>query len=787
MPSPCALDPDGHARRVLEFDKLIDLIVREARTPGGADLLRALVPSSERAEVARRQKLLGEVRGVLAEGVQAWPLDGVHDLRPWLDRARVAGSHLEPLELRRVAQTLAVCTSMRRFLDTHAARLPLLHARTQPLVAHTELTLAIERAVLENGEVADHASPELARIRRRLVTQRQAVLRTLEAHLGRGKPDAETYVTMRGERYVIPVRADAAAARGIVHDRSATGTTLFVEPLDVVDGNNELQGLRDGEGREVLRILQDLTRGLGAESDEVERSLDALEFVDAQHAAACAAASMRAASPQLGAALRLRAARHPLLEARLATQARAVVPLDLAFGDVGALVITGPNTGGKTVALKTVGLLVLMHQTGLQLPLHPDSELPVFERLVADIGDEQSIEAAESTFSSHLRHVRGAIEAAGAGLLALLDEFMAGTDPEEGAAMAKVVLRRLVQRGATTLVTTHLGALKLFAHAEPGIGNASMVFDATSGTPLFRLQPGVPGSSNALATAERLGFDPDLVAAAREERGDNAARIEEVLRSLEAERLRFEAARALAETEVTEARRVREEAATQLAQVAHQRATHLAQARRDVTAIVDEARSRVEATIRSLREAQASREAIRAAKDELDALAESVSAVEAGPVPVLDGEPRPGDLVWIRPLGREGRMEEIQGDDRARVRYGPAVVTVPMRDLELRARAVDTPPEPARGGYQVQDTNPSAALEIDLRGFDRPEALGAMDQFLDRAVLQGLPSVRIVHGKGTGVLRRTIQGYLASHPAVASHRLGEHGEGGSGVTIAKLH
>jgi len=761
--------------------------VREARTPGGAELLRALVPSADSQEVARRQQLLGEVHGARTEGIQAWPLDGVHDLRPWLDRSRVTGSHLEPLELRRVAQTLAACTAMRRFLDTHAARLPLLHARTKPLVAHTGLASAIEHAVLENGEIADHASPELARIRRRLVTQRQAVLRTLEAHLARGKPDAETYVTMRGERYVIPVRADAAAARGIVHDRSATGATLFVEPLDVVEGNNELQGLRDGEGREVLRILQDLTHRLAAESDAVERSLEAVEFVDAQHAAACAAATMRAASPRLGTTLQLRAARHPLLESRLAAQGRAVVPLDLALGEARALVITGPNTGGKTVALKTVGLLALMHQAGLQVPLHADSELPVFARIVADIGDEQSIEAAESTFSSHLRHVRGAIEAAGPGLLALLDEFMAGTDPEEGAAMAKVVLRRLVQRGATTLVTTHLGALKLFAHAEPGVGNASMVFDATSGTPLFRLQPGVPGSSNALATAERLGFDPDLVAAARAERGDSAARIEAVLQSLEAERLAFETARAAAETEAAEARRVREEAATQLAELAHLRATHQAQARRDVAKILDDARARIEATIRSLREAQASREAIRSAKDELDAVAASVQAIEAGPVPIPEGEPRPGDLVWIRPLGREGRMEEMQGDDRARVRYGFAVVTVPLRDLELRVRGVETPPEPTRGGYQVQDTTEKAAVEIDLRGFDRPEAISAMDQFLDRAVLQGLPSVRIVHGKGTGVLRRTIQEYLTSHPSVASHRLGDHGEGGSGVTIAKLH
>jgi len=761
--------------------------VREARSPGGAALLRQLVPVTDPEIVQRRQRLLGEVRRALDSGIQGWPLDGIHALHPWLAQAQVLGSHLEALDLCTVAETLRACGAMRVFLDTHADSLPLLGAEAVALQAHAGIASAIERAILPSGELADDASPELARVRRRLVAQREALLQRLASHLTRGKGD-EAYVTLRGERYVIPVRADAGGVRGIVHDRSATGGTLFVEPLDVVDANNELQALRDAEVRESLRILQDLTSRLGRDSAAVAASLEALERIDALHAAASAAVSMHAAAPRLGTALRLRAARHPLLQAQLRGQGRDVVPLDLELGDARALVITGPNTGGKTVALKTVGLLVLMHQAGLQLPAHADTELPVFARLVADIGDEQSIEAAESTFSSHLRHVQQAVEAAGSGLLALLDEFMAGTDPEEGAALAKVVLRRLVTQGATTLVTTHLGALKLFAHAEPGCGNAAMVFDAARGAPLYRLQAGVPGSSNALATAARLGFDADLVAAAVEERGEDTMRVESVLRGLEAERLALESARATAEAATAEATRLREEAATQIATLARQRDRHLAQARRQVDALVADARARVENTIRALRESQATAADIRDARDALQRVETSLAApAPESPPPVDTGPLCVGDLVWIRPLGSEGRLEAFAANDRAVVRYGPAAVTVALRDLERRGRAAPSPTSPAPGGYAVHQDEHPAALEIDIRGFERSDAIAALEQFLDRAVLQGLRSVRIVHGKGTGVLRRAVHESLATHPAVAAHHLGEHGEGGSGVTIAQLH
>jgi DNA mismatch repair protein MutS2 len=783
---PCPLDPDGHARRVLEFDKLLAIFAAAAHTPGGAAQLRRLVPTDEIEAVQHRQSLLHETRQALIAGLRSWPLEGIGDLRSILARATVHGARLDPPELRQAAETLRGFARLRRFLDAHAEALPQLRLETQDLQPQDSLAQAIDKSILETGEIADTASPELSRLRRRLVTQRQAVLRRLESHLGADRGDAGDYVTMRGERYVIPVRADAGHVRGIVHDRSSKGGTLFIEPLDVVDANNELQELRDAERREVQRILEDLTGRLGAVAEAVLQSLAIAERIDALHAAASVAESMGAARLRLGRKIRLREARHPLLERSLQSQSKPVVPLDLDLENARALVITGPNTGGKTVALKTVGLLVLMHQSGLQVPAHPDSELPLFERLVADIGDEQSIDAAESTFSSHLRHVRNAVDGAQVGLLALLDEFMAGTDPEEGAALAKVVLRHLVARHATALVTTHLGALKLFADGEPGLRNASMIFDAAQGTPLFRLQAGVPGSSNALTTAARLGFDAQLVEAARRERGENASRIEEVLEGLQRERQRLAEARAAAETAQAESKRLREEAAQELAELTRHRERHRAQARREAQTLLSDARARIESTVRELREAQASRPAIRKAQEDLQNLTESLQppAERAlGP----RRTPQPGDVVWVRPLSREGRLERILGDGRALVRYGNAAVTVRLEDLEGLPESKDSSPPTRPGGYEVQSEETQVALEVDLRGLDRAEALAALEQFLDRAVLQGLPSVRIVHGKGTGVLRRAIQEHLTSHPSVASSRLGEHGEGGSGVTIVQLH
>jgi DNA mismatch repair protein MutS2 len=384
---------------------------------------------------------------------------------------------------------------------------------------------------------------------------------------------------------------------------------------------------------------------------------------------------------------------------------------------------------------------------------------------------------------------------------------MAGTDPEEGAALAKAVLRRLVAHGATVFVTSHLGALKLFAHAEPGLANASMLFDPQRRVPLFRMQTGIPGSSNALATAERLGFDARLLDQARRERGEAAGRIESVLRALEEERRRLEQARQEAEIADAEARRVREEAATQLEELTRRRRELVDAARREASDLVSRVQARIERTIRELREAEASRDAIRATRHEVeqireelhsadaadsDASSPSAGAVdESGAEMVPQRSPQPGDIVWIRRLQREGRLENVLDDGRASVRYGNAEVMVHLRELEFRKPAPSSSPRPARsrggatGGFEV-DSSELETLELHVRGLDREEAVAEVERFLDRALLHGAPMARIVHGKGEGVLRRAVHDLLHRHPRVSAFRLGEHGEGGYGVTIVTL-
>jgi DNA mismatch repair protein MutS2 len=792
----CAVDPRGHARRVLEYDKVLAAVGARARTAAGRARIEALLPLDDAAGVAAEHATVTEARRALDEGFGPWSFEGVRaGVETRLQDAARADAALDAEALRDVADALDTATRLRRGLDAEPDRFPLLAARAAGLGSHAALVESIRATIDERGEVRDDASPRLRQLRRDIQAQRQALLDRLDKLMAAADASPDRYVTQRAERYVIPVRADAAGAvRGIVHDRSASGATLFIEPLDVLDANNELQRRRDAEAREVKRILAELTAAVAADAERAAASLTALAALDDVQARVLWARDAGAHAPRIGDHLVLRAARHPLLDARLRAAGGASVPLDLDTGAARVLVVTGPNTGGKTVALKTVGVLVLLSQAGIPLPAAADSELPVFARVVADIGDEQSIEAAESTFSSHLRHVLEALHAAGPRTLVLLDELMAGTDPEEGAALARVVLRRLAAAGGATLVTTHLSDLKLFAHAEPGVANAGMAFDPDSRAPLYKLQPGVPGASNAFAIAARIGMDADLLEAARHERGDAAGRLESALVALAGERDRMAAARAAAEATTAEAERMREENAAVHAQLVAKRRTVTDEARREAAALVAGAKARIEHVVRELRSGGATREAIRAAHDAVRDLERETSAPDAasadalaGRLAATPGPPRPGDPVRVRPLGRDGILEEIDAAGRARVRVGNVPVVVPASALDALgpAAAPAVPPGRGTGGYVAPEIEPVAA-RLDLRGFERAAALAAVESFLDRLVLQGSSQGEIVHGKGTGVLRRAVQEMLARHPDVAEFRLGEHNEGGSGVTVVKL-
>ena len=787
-PRACTLDADGHARRVLEFERVLELVAAHAVTAGGRARVAALVPSAELETVQDEQILVSEATRAMDEGLETWPLDGTHAIDAALAAAARPGGRLDAIELRQVAATLDVAGRLRRFLDQHAERLSHLQAQSTRLVAHTALVAMLYAAIDEHGVVHDDASPALRSIRRALQGERTRLLARLEELLRASGAAGEGYVTLRGDRYVIPVRTESAGSvRGIVHDRSASGSTLFVEPLAVVDANNELQRLQDAERREIERILRELSAQVGAAASSASASLDTMYDVDAVRARAAWARTFGCTSPSIGAPLRLRTARHPLLEMQLRAAGGGAVPLDVDQEDVSVLVLTGPNTGGKTVALRTVGLAVLLHQAGVPIPAAADSRLPIFARVIADIGDEQSVDAAESTFSAHMRHVIGLLDAAPVPTLALLDEFMAGTDPAEGAALAQVVLRDLAKRRVTTFVTTHLGDLKLFAHTEPGIANAAMAFDPESRRPLYRLQPNVPGSSNAFAIAAGLGFPPALLEAARALRGNAAGRMEALLQSLAEETARAADTTARAAAAEAEAKRMREELAVEWAEVARRRRGAQTEARREAERLVAEARARVESVIRELRAAAASPAAIRAAHGEIAALEHAITPdPERDLPPAGSAPPKPGDRVWVRPLERDGILEAVESSGRARVRLGNITVRVPLAELIARGAATEAKSSAPAPVAAVAPASESPSTRLDLRGMERAEALEALDRFLDAMLLHNLHQAEIVHGKGTGVLRRAVQEVLTAHADVLEARLGGHGEGGSGVTIVKL-
>jgi len=441
----------------------------------------------------------------------------------------------------------------------------------------------------------------------------------------------------------------------------------------------------------------------------------------------------------------------------------------------------------------------LMHQSGLQIAAHEDSQLPIIKRLVADIGDEQSIESAQSTFSSHLQHIGHAVQEAAPGTLVLLDEFMSGTDPQEGAALAKAILRRFVEKHVQALVTTHLGELKLFAHAEPGVANAAMMFDPHSRAPLYRLQAGIPGSSNAFNIAARMGLPEELLQQAQELRGADSGRLEDAIAALEQEQQRLAAASELAEEAARTSSRLREEHAAELAKLLKERKQQLGMARQEAADLVRQTKGKIENLVRELRETSASRETIRKAHDSLETLRSEL--IEAPVEKITSGAaPQVGDEVFLAGLQRLAEVIDVDRQGKLRVRFGNIEMQVDPADAEVRrsgASKQSASKQPGKrqgsrrpldrrgGGHDIQAEEISA-LVVDVRGLDREEALAVLDRFLDRAVLQGAPLAQIIHGKGTGVLRASIQEFLAQHPRVSSYRLGDHSEGGSGVTIVHL-
>lgn len=782
--------------RVLGWPAIVERLAGLCASPLGRERALALAPSPWHDEVARRQQETSEARR-LAETAGGLPVRGIHDVREAVHRAALGGA-LTVRDLLAVRDTLAAARVLRGFLAGHREEAPALAEAAEGIAVLAGLEAAIGGAIGDDGSVLDGASPELARLRRerrageaRLRERLEQVIRTPAMHRMLRDP----LVTIRDGRYVVPVRAEFRDQfPGVAHDQSASGMTVFMEPLAVVPLGNRLRELAAREEQEVARILGQLSRDVGAAAEEIAGTLEVLAGLDLAAAEASLSLQMEAAAPRLNAAGRvvLRAARHPLLGG-------PVVPVDIRLGgEFRTLVITGPNTGGKTVVLRTLGLLTLMAQAGLHVPASSDSEAAVFPQVYADIGDEQSVEQNLSTFSSHMTAIveilRGLAEhpPQESPALVLLDEVGAGTDPAEGAALARALIETLHALGACTAVTTHYNELKALAVTHPGVENASVEFDEETLRPTYRLLIGTPGRSNALVIASRLHLAPEIVERARGYLSRQALDLTQVIQRVEAERAQLAREREELERTRDALARAEARAAEEAERLAAERRRVLERAQAEVGALLRRGREDLDALLRELRSRPSAEAAarVRAHLRDLARASEAYAAQTRTPPPGAPPQDlRPGEEVLVASLGRRGIVRagpDSRGD--VEVQAGALKVRVPLADLRrAQAEAGSEPggpaPAPAPAGWGAA---PAVPASVDLRGKTAEEALAELDTYLDDATLAGLPRVVVIHGKGTGALRRAVHEHLAHHPEVTGFRLGGDGEGGSGATVVDL-
>jgi len=791
---------DAKSLQTLELPKILDRLAGYTAFSASRDRALALSPTAELDEARRRQAETTEARLLLSVKTDL-TIGGAHDVRP---RAVAAarGAVLEPNELMDLKDTLIAARTLARTFEKLGPQFPRLTQIAAGLKPSPGLIDAISRTLDERGEVLDSASEALAGIRRELHLAHERLMTRLQRLISDPKVAPilqEPIITQRDGRFVVPLRAEfKGRLKSVVHDQSASGATLFVEPLTVVDLNNQVRELELAERDEIRRILAALSALAGEQAEAICETVIAIADLDLAFAKARYAEALGAAEPILqpfvrrtdghpGATLRLLAARHPLLDPG------SVVPIDLDLDrDTYALVITGPNTGGKTVSLKTAGLLALMAQCGLHLPAASGSELSVFTTVFADIGDEQSIEQSLSTFSSHVTNTIRILGQVTPESLVVLDELGAGTDPQEGSALARAILGAFLRRPVTVLVATHYPELKAYAHSTPGVRNASVEFDLESLRPTYHLTVGLPGRSNALAIAERLGLDQGIIAEARTLVSPDDLRAESLLDEIHRERDAARSARGEAEAALREAQAARAELIRRLEAIDDERRGVLQAARDEAQKELETIREELRSVRRRLSAAAQPIESLRVLEQELEPLEDQAGspvvrqpAGEAGPPRAF----RLGDQVRLQTLGADGVITSL-GTDQAEVQIGRLRVRAGLGELAFPGDAESAPKKARR--RRVTDPAPSATLpaapplEIDLRGRLVDEALDELERRLDAAYMAGTPFLRVIHGKGTGRLREAIRQALRGNPYVRSFEAGTEGEGGEGVTFVRL-
>jgi DNA mismatch repair protein MutS2 len=788
-----------HVLAKLEYPTILDRLAQQCRFSVAAEKARELGPSGDVPTVSYLIEVTAEAVDLLTEFPDV-TIGGARDVRNLIRRA-AKGARLQPAELLQVLDMVSAARNLRRALlrlPEGETRFPHLQEFADHLAELPNLEADINRSIGPRGDVLDTASAELSKFRRDVRVAHSRLMERLNSLVSGSKYASvlqDSIVTTRDGRYVVPVRADARAQlQGVVHDTSASGQTLFVEPFEIVELNNRWRERQLDEQHEIDRILDALSDTIGARVDEISASVEATAAVDLAMAKARLAFTMRAHRPTLwsGAAsnqnghskhrISLRRARHPLLNPT------GVVPIDVDLGeDFRVLLITGPNTGGKTVALKTIGLLTLMAQTGLFIPADDASVVSVFPAVFVDVGDEQSIAQSLSTFSGHIRTVIAMLRHVTPDDLVLLDELGAGTDPQEGSALARAIVSRLLRLGPIVVATTHYPELKAYAFATPAVENASVEFDVETLAPTYRLMIGVPGRSNALAIAGRLGMPREILEAASGMLDPDELRVDSLLQDIRQRRDEADAILERARADEEQARALRETAAHELQQAEYERREARTEALSEAESDLEEVRETLKRLHRDRDVLQITREHLDERRREVDQATDRVRRFRReklkSPPAVSGRKPiAPRDRVRVIPLDQEGEVIAVDGG-MADVMLGALKTRQPIGSLERLGRARDE--ETPRPIVMPAATGP-VNLELDLRGYRAAEIEAMLDEYLEHAYRAGMPFVRIIHGKGTGALRKVVKDVLSSHPAVASHEIAPANQGGDGATVALL-
>jgi DNA mismatch repair protein MutS2 len=802
---------DSKTLHILEYPKILEQLARFCDFTASAELARALEPTSNYEEAKRLLAETSEARRLLS--VNDLTIGGSHDIRPAADLAK-RGGILDAQQLLDIKSTLIACRELKKSLERKTGEYPLLAALAAGLPESHGIVDAVTRVLSERGEVLDSASPKLAELRRGIKAAHGRLMSRLQRYLteSAGKLQ-EPIITQRDGRYVIPLRAEfKGQIKAVIHDQSASGATLFVEPLPVVELNNELRELELKERDEERRILAELSASIGEYRDELTYGIENLAALDLAFAKAKYAEEIKASEPILHKmkenkekegvkrpspfVFRLTQARHPLLAPQ------TVVPIDVdPQPGTRAIVITGPNTGGKTVSLKTVGLLALMAQSGLHIPAQSGSELPCFHNIYADIGDEQSIEQSLSTFSGHITNIIRILKKIDHRSLVIFDELGAGTDPQEGAAIARAILSHLLEVGCTTLVATHYPELKTFAHSTEGVVNASLEFDIKTLRPTYHLTIGLPGRSNALLIAQKLGLPQPIIDAAKAEINPADLRADKLLDDIRKERNRTAREREKLEKARAKLEEQTRELEKRLEKIEDERREALAKARAEGELEVAVLKQNIESLKQQLKKARQPLQAIKAVEEKLEALEEKIEApierrqtIERKALSIVGGQSslRLGEKVYLETLKAEGVVTAL-GESEAEVQIGSLRVRARLMDLARKSgEAVISDESPAisaqsaEGRARASVTAKSPGLELNLRGKLVEDGLDELDRYLEKAYSAGLLFVRIIHGKGTGRMREAVREALKSSPYVASFEEPKDSEGGAGVTVAKI-